>query len=200
MSIQNLVFDCGEVLLHFDLLEISRCFVETEEDAAILEKAFSLDWRRIDEGTMEYSDFCQAVLARLPDRLAENAARMQREWFLKEPAIPGMPEFLMEMQRTYDCYILSNAPAFFGQHLLEAVPASAHVKGKLISGDVRLMKPDERIYQLFLQRFHLKGETCLFIDDRPENVAGAEAVGMHGVTFDGKPETVRRRLKELAQN
>lgn len=197
MSIQNLVFDCGEVLLHFDLLAIARCFAETEDDAKILKEAFSSDWHCIDEGTMAYSDFCRTVLLQLPERLREKAARMQQEWFLHQPAIPGMQEFLTEMQRTYDCYILSNAPSFFGRHLLEAVPAAAGVKGKLISGDVQLTKPNEAIYRLFLQRFRLKGEECLFIDDRPENIAGAEAVGICGVVFDGNPETVRKRLKEL---
>lgn len=197
MSIQNLVFDCGEVLLHFDLLEIARCFTETESDAVLLKEVFSLDWHYIDEGTMAYSDFCQIVLARLPERLQENAIRMQQEWFLHQSAIPGMQEFLSEMQQIYDCYILSNAPSFFGRHLLEAIPDAAGIKGKLISGDVQLTKPNEAIYRLFLRRFHLKGEECLFIDDRPENIAGAEAVGICGVVFDGNPETVRKRLKEL---
>ena len=48
------------------------------------------------------------------------------------------------------------------------------------------MKPDPRIFQLALQRFGIKAEETVFIDDNPNNVAGANALGIKGILFEGK--------------
>jgi putative hydrolase of the HAD superfamily len=51
------------------------------------------------------------------------------------------------------------------------------------SARVGVAKPDERIYRLAADRVGVPVERCLFIDDRPENVAAARAVGMTAVHF-----------------
>ena len=53
----------------------------------------------------------------------------------------------------------------------------------MISGQEHCKKPDERIYRILLDRFSLKPDECLFIDDNPQNVAAAEALGIHGLVF-----------------
>jgi 2-haloacid dehalogenase len=45
------------------------------------------------------------------------------------------------------------------------------------------VKPDPAIYRLLLDRNGLEASSCLFIDDSPKNVAGAEAVGMKAHHF-----------------
>ena len=55
--------------------------------------------------------------------------------------------------------------------------------GIVVSGRERLLKPDAAIYKLFLERHGLAAADCIFIDDSAANVAGAEAVGMHGHHF-----------------
>ncbi len=51
-----------------------------------------------------------------------------------------------------------------------------------ISGDVGHRKPDGRIYDAFLRTMP-PSVTCVFVDDRVENVAAAVSKGMHGVLF-----------------
>ena len=55
----------------------------------------------------------------------------------------------------------------------------------LVSGEVRLVKPDPAIYALALDRFALIAGEAIFIDDRAENVVGAQAAGMLGHLFEG---------------
>ena len=64
----------------------------------------------------------------------------------------------------------------------------------VVSGDEGLIKPDPAIYHVLLERNGLEASRCLFIDDSPKNVAGAEAVGMAGHLFT-TPEALRERLK-----
>lgn len=53
----------------------------------------------------------------------------------------------------------------------------------IVSGEVRMLKPDPAIFRLFCDRTGLDPADCLFIDDKPENCAGAESIGMASVHF-----------------
>ena len=53
----------------------------------------------------------------------------------------------------------------------------------VVSGTERLAKPDPAIYRLAIDRSGLPAERLVFIDDRSENVAAAEAAGMRGIVF-----------------
>ena len=56
------------------------------------------------------------------------------------------------------------------------------------------MNPDPRIFQLALQRFGVKAEETVFIDDNPNNVAAANALGITGILFEGK-DILEEKLK-----
>ncbi|WP_373635400.1 HAD-IA family hydrolase [Yoonia sp. SS1-5] len=45
------------------------------------------------------------------------------------------------------------------------------------------MKSAPAIYQLLLARNALRPQDCLFIDDSPKNIAGAERLGINGILF-----------------
>ena len=45
------------------------------------------------------------------------------------------------------------------------------------------MKPDPEIYRILLERFNLKPEECVFIDDFPKNIEAARKAGMNGIVF-----------------
>ena len=47
-----------------------------------------------------------------------------------------------------------------------------------------VLKPDPRAYTLMAERIGVAPEECVFVDDQPGNLAGAEAVGMRGVHLD----------------
>jgi len=45
-------------------------------------------------------------------------------------------------------------------------------------------KPEQKIFEITLQRLHTKPEETLFIDDRIENIKGAESLGIHAILFE----------------
>jgi len=63
----------------------------------------------------------------------------------------------------------------------------------VISGALKLAKPDPMIFKAFEQRTGLLAADCLFIDDSMKNVRGAEACGWQGHHFTS-PEALRRHL------
>ena len=64
------------------------------------------------------------------------------------------------------------------------------------SAEVGLNKPDAEIYRCALSRLEVPAEYSVFIDDRPENVEGARAVGMMGILFSSS-EQLRRDLNAM---
>lgn len=59
-----------------------------------------------------------------------------------------------------------------------------------------LRKPDRRIYQVALDVLQCDPEDCVFIDDRPENVAAAVSLGIHGIRYQGS-EQLGEALEQL---
>ncbi|HTJ87004.1 MAG TPA: HAD-IA family hydrolase, partial [Terriglobales bacterium] len=61
---------------------------------------------------------------------------------------------------------------------------------------VGIRKPDERIYRLALELTQFSAEECVFIDDRQENLTGAEKVGIRTVLMKDAQQ-LRRDLQSL---
>jgi 2-haloacid dehalogenase len=64
------------------------------------------------------------------------------------------------------------------------------------SGDEKLLKPDPKIYHTLLERYNLKAEESVFIDDNINNVKGAINVGMKSIHFINA-EQLQKDLNEL---
>lgn len=62
----------------------------------------------------------------------------------------------------------------------------------VISSEVGIVKPDARIYHLFLETLQLAPEEALFIDDFIENVEGAKSIGMQSLHFRNPQETIQK--------
>ncbi len=55
---------------------------------------------------------------------------------------------------------------------------------RILSYRVGAIKPNHPIYHHAFQRANVPPEECLFVDDRPENIAAWQALGGHGILYD----------------
>jgi putative hydrolase of the HAD superfamily len=62
------------------------------------------------------------------------------------------------------------------------------------SCELRTVKPEARIYRHTLENLGVQSDEALFLDDKPENVEGARAVGIHALLFRN-PQTLQRDLE-----
>lgn len=69
-------------------------------------------------------------------------------------------------------------------------------RGIVISGEVGVIKPDPRIFQILLERHRIDPEAAVYIDDNPRNAEVASALGIHGIHFTD-PKSLRRELEDL---
>jgi 2-haloacid dehalogenase len=75
-------------------------------------------------------------------------------------------------------------------------PFLDQMDGVLVSGEVKLGKPDPAIFRLFLARFGLAAEATAYIDDNQPNVDAAAALGMTAFRFRDEAG-LRRDLHRL---
>ena len=194
--IRNIIFDMGGVLLDYDPPRfIGHLGVSEEDKALLLREVFnSVEWFRLDHGTIEEKDAADAMKARLPARLHGAVDQMLNWWELEVLPVEGMAELLAELKGLgYGLYLLSNAtvrqPEYF-----DRLPSAQYLDGRFVSAFYKLLKPQYAIYEAMLQKFDLKAEECFFVDDSAANVEGAYCVGIPGAVFDGDVFRLRRNL------
>ncbi|MEA1911046.1 MAG: HAD-IA family hydrolase, partial [Spirochaetota bacterium] len=62
-------------------------------------------------------------------------------------------------------------------------PSFDNFDGGVISFEVKLNKPDRRIYDSLLLKYNLDPGETLFIDDIQENITAAEELGIQGIHY-----------------
>lgn len=111
---------------------------------------------------------------------------------------PGIRELILLLKdHDFHVYGLSNWSSKLSE-VKEKYSVFGLISDELVSKDVHLLKPDPAIYRAFLDKFHLKADTCLFLDDKKENIEGCRQVGMQGIRFDREhPEKTICEIKKL---
>ncbi len=197
--IKNIVFDMGNVIIRFDPELFMVRLGLAEEDRRLLKRELfvSLEWSRMDRGSLTDEEAAESVCRRVPERLHDAGSRLVGLWDRPILPVEGMYELVEELRGMgYGIYLLSNAS--FRQHdYWPRVPASKFFDGTLISADVKLVKPQPEIYRLLCDKFSLIPEECVFIDDSTSNAEGAYFCGINALVFHGDAHEMRLKLNEL---
>jgi len=113
--------------------------------------------------------------------------------------IPGPVEGMLDIvralaERGVPLFAISNFGAESWAQFRPSAPIFDIFTDIVISGEEKLIKPDPAIFDLALQRFDRGAGQCLFIDDRTDNIAAGEALGIVGHHFSDVA-TFERALK-----
>lgn len=194
--IKNIIFDMGGVLIHYDPRHfLDLLGVEAEDKALLMREVFNtVEWFRLDHGTIQEDKAAAAMKGNLPLRLHEAVDRLITWWELELRPMEGMEELVGELKALgYGIYLLSNAtvrqPEYF-----DRLPVSRYLDGRFVSAFYRMLKPQYAIYEKMLEEFGLKAEECFFVDDSVANVESACCVGLSGAVFDGDVLRLRQAL------
>jgi putative hydrolase of the HAD superfamily len=115
-----------------------------------------------------------------------------------KPLPSGALGILGEVAASEKCMTgaLNNEPRETNEYRFEHFGLRKYFNVALSSCYLGLRKPEPAIYHRALDILGRPAERILFIDDRMENVAGAEAAGMKAIRFEGA-EGLRTKLISL---
>ena len=182
--IKAIIFDIGNVLKRFEYKEhLQKLF----PDCTTRDKIYSAIWgtgywKLLDLGEDSDSVFAKMTAAE-PDYKSEIKLTLETIgdcMYRQDYAIPWIKEL---KSRGFAVYYLSNYSDFVKKASPEVLDFLPYTDGGIFSCDVKMMKPDLRIYRLLLEKYDLKAEECIFIDDRMENVEAAIKCGMEAIHF-----------------
>jgi len=122
------------------------------------------------------------VLARLGLPESERQA-LVADFFRGDRVDQRLVDFIRSLRPAVKTGMITNAWPNVRHYLKDEWHVADAFDHIVVSAEVGLIKPDPRIYQLALDGLGVAPGEAVFVDDMPENIAGAEALGMHGVRF-----------------
>jgi HAD superfamily hydrolase (TIGR01509 family) len=69
--------------------------------------------------------------------------------------------------------------------------------GLIMSGPIGIVKPSSEIFEHLCKKYDITPSEAIFVDDRRDNIEGAESYGINGYIFDGDSEKLKKYLDEL---
>ena len=190
--IKNVVLDMGNVLLDFNPEFVLSEFCSSEEEKEVVRKELfeGPEWALGDKGDIKDKDRFDLVKGRVPEKYHEALKKCADHWDICMDPLPGAENFCRRVKEMgLRIYVLSNASDLFYTYFPKFLPLE-FFNGVFVSSDYLMLKPDVKIYETFLNKYGLDPKECLFVDDRKENVEGAEKAGMKGFCFKGDYDQV----------
>jgi glucose-1-phosphatase len=182
-GIKHLIFDLGGVIIDLDTQATFKAFEKisgtpmTEWVKGVHESRLFLDYEQGLLNDVEFRDGLRELCgADVADKELDNA------WNAMLGAIPmHRINKVVELADTYQTFVLSNTNGIheraFNQILNESSgkPTLDHFFNKVYFSHVmKMRKPETEIYQTVLDENNLNPREVLFLDDKPENLRGAE--------------------------
>ena len=198
--IRNMVFDIGNVLMDFRWKEYMRSlFGENEALIQTINQGIWHNgcWAAMDKGEMDGTATLRSAVAFSPQYEKEIKLTLDKVALAFHKfgyAVPWVQEL---KGMGLNVYYLSNYSAFSiaaNPDVLNFIP---YMDGGVFSFEVKAVKPEPEIYRCLCDKYGLKPEECLFTDDVPANVKGAQACGFQGIVFEGYEKTYPVIMKAL---
>jgi 2-haloacid dehalogenase len=193
------IFDVGNVLYDWDPRYLYRRLIHDEGALdAFLRDVVTREWHFQHDAGRDVADTSAELTARFPQHaelIAHWATRFGES--IGDP-MPGMLPLLAELdERGVPLFAITNfSHEFFPPFRAREAAVFDRFRDIVVSGVEKLVKPDAAIYRLALDRFGLRAQDAVFIDDNEANIAGAAAVGLHALHFTGEPK-LRGELRDL---
>ena len=195
----NVIFDVGRVLYDWDPRFLyERLIADGEALDAFLRDVVTHGWHFQHDAGRDFADTSAELAAQHPHHAELIAAWGPR--FLESigDPVPGMHAIVAELDAAgVPLFAITNfSHEFWPPFRAREAALFDRFRDIVVSGTEKLVKPDAAIYALALDRFSLRAEQAVFVDDNQANVAGAAAIGMTAIQFTDAP-TFRRELVAL---
>jgi 2-haloacid dehalogenase len=184
-AVSTIVFDLGGVLIDWDPRHLYRSlFADEAAMEDFLASVTTPEWNRQQDAGRPWAEAIEELATRHPDR-RELIEAYRRRWpeMLGGPIEPTVALLEDLCATNLRLYALSNWSAETFAIARPSFPFLEWFDALVISGHEKVIKPDERIFRLLLERYALDPRTTVFVDDHETNVEAARRLGIRGIRF-----------------
>jgi glucose-1-phosphatase len=200
--ITNIIFDLGNVLLNFkpsDFLT-NKKYPETKKNIILRDIFAGKEWALIDNGDITTEQAIESISLRSSLIRDEIASIFNLRVEMMSPVISNIKLLYELKKRDFRLYYLSNFPYDVFKEVYSMYEFFSLFDGGILSSEAKVSKPLPGIYRILLEKYSLKPNESLFIDDLEINVKAAEFEGINGFVTNGSADISPAILEYLINN
>jgi glucose-1-phosphatase len=198
--IKNIIFDLGNVLVHVDFARTKKLLINAGVSDSNFNRFFGKGIRRdFESGKITTSEFMNMAFRELGGNVPKSKLKELFEDMFDE--IPEMKSFLKNLARSgkFKLFLLSNTNPLHFNYIRKKFGYVNLVYKFVLSYRLKMIKPGKRIYTTVLEKYRLKPEETLFIDDLKDNCFAAQKCGMQTINYKNYNSFVKE-FKKLISN
>ncbi len=198
--IKNIIFDIGNVLLNFDPAAYVKSKVIEDKVEEIYTSIFkSQEWPMLDRGTITEEEAKMNIINRNIEN-TEFINSVFENWYDILTPIEGNVEVLKKLKKNgFKVFYLSNFHLAAFEYVTKKHNFFELFDGGVVSYKEKLLKPEQEIYEKILDKYELKPQETVFVDDMKANVEAAMKLGIRGIILENTC-CLRTELEKFAVN
>lgn len=179
------VFDIGRVIVQWQLRFLFEKLIADERELDwFLANVVTEEWHHQHDEGRPLAEIIPERISEFPEHAALIRAYGERFAETYPEHVPGIVPLVEALKkRDVPLFALTNFGADFWDEFIANQPLLDGFRDIVISGHEKVAKPEPWIYQIAERRFGFPPAEMLFVDDKAENIAAAEARGWQGHVF-----------------
>jgi 2-haloacid dehalogenase len=198
-AVSAVVFDLGGVLIDWDPRYLYRQLFDGDEDGMerFLAEVCTPSWNAEQDAGRPWAEAVELLVREHPEERDRIEAYHLRWEQTLGGAIEETVDVLRELrEEPVRLFALSNWSAETFPIARRRYPFLGWFDGIVISGEVGICKPDERVFRHLITTYGLEPRSTVFVDDSEVNVDAARALGMTAIQFTSGSQ-LRDELRRL---
>lgn len=188
-----IIFDFGGVLMDWNVRYLfDKLLADRAETERVLAEIGFNEWNLEMDRGRSFAESVDELSGKFP-QYADLIRAFDERWEeTQRGPLPDTVEILQALAgRGYALYGLTNWSAEKYALTSRKYPLFDLFDDVVVSGEVKLVKPDPRIYALLLEKIGRPAAECLFIDDSAANVEAARQLGFQAIHFKSAEQLSR---------
>ena len=196
MKINTIIFDLGNVLIDWNPKYVfDKLFDDEDRKKYFFENICTMEWNEAQDAGRPIKEATEELVAQYPEWKGYIEAYYGKWTEMLGGPIHDTVEIFKTLKQSgrYKLYALTNWSAETFPYALEMYEFLHWFDGRVVSGEEKMRKPHPEFYQVLLDRFDVRAEEALFIDDSVRNIQAAKKIGIKTIHFTS-PEQLRNEL------
>lgn len=196
---KNILLDMGNVIMDFSPDYILSMYTQDVKLINFLKYkiVYTNAWAKSDKGELTEEGVYEETIKDLDEKYHALAKDIIYTWYKYKVDSSEMYELMKDLKnKGYRLFLCSNAAKSFHKYE-DKIEAFKLLEVKVVSADIKKIKPDKEFFEYVLNKYSLKPEECFFIDDLAQNIKGAYECGIDGYQYNGNTGLLRKFMERV---